>query len=77
MKRDGFKLVMNIIMKIVIVFTVLFGMRCLFTEIFYIRAVRPLLISSALIVISGYFFSSQKKYFMSVTVLGTLFCSVL
>ena len=64
-------------MKIVIVFTVLFGMRCLFTEIFYIRAVRPLLISSALIVISGYFFSSQKKYFMSVTVLGTLFCSVL
>ena len=77
MKRDGFKLVMNIIMKIVIVLAVLIGMRCLFTESFYIRAVRPLLISSALIVISGYFFSSQKKYFMSVTVLGTLFCSVL
>ena len=64
-------------MKIVIVLAVLIGMRCLFTESFYIRAVRPLLISSALIVISGYFFSSQKKYFMSVTVLGTLFCSVL
>jgi len=77
LKRDGFKLVMNIIMKIVIVLAVLIGMRCLFTESFYIRAVRPLLISSALIVISGYFFSSQKKYFMSVTVLGTLFCSVL
>ncbi len=77
LKKESCKFLILILVKISLVLTLLLGIRCVLTEAIYLRALRPLLASSALIVLSGFFFANQRKYYTSVAVLSGLFCSVL
>ncbi|MBQ8418349.1 MAG: hypothetical protein IJX10_06955, partial [Phascolarctobacterium sp.] len=77
MKKEYLKLLGSIFLKTVLVFAVFFILRCLLTEIIYLKSTRPLLISSALIILGGCFSLSQKKYYTSVFCMLGLFCSVL
>ena len=76
-KKEYLKLFGSMFLKTVLVFAVFFILRCLLTEIIYLKSTRPLLISSVLIVLGGCFSLSQKKYYTSVFCMLSLFCSVL
>lgn len=77
MKKEHFKLLATILLKIVLVLIVLLVLRCVLTEITYLKSARPLLVSSALIVFGGYFSMEQKKYYSTLFCMLGLFCSVL
>lgn len=77
MKKEHFKLLATILLKIVLVLIVLLVLRCVLTEITYLKSARPLLVSSALIVFGSYFSMEQKKYYSTLFCMLGLFCSVL
>lgn len=77
MKKEHFKLLATILLKIVLVLIVLLVLRCVLTEIIYLKSARPLLVSSALIVFGSYFSMEQKKYYSTLFCMLGLFCSVL
>ena len=77
MRKELFNLVLTMILKTVAVLFVLFVMRCVVTDEFYLRGLRPLLVSSVLVVLTEYFFENKRNYYLSVIALVSTVSSVL
>ena len=77
MRKELFNLVLTMILKTIAVLFVLFVMRCVVTDEFYLRGLRPLLVSSVLVVLTEYFFENKRNYYLSVIALVSTVSSVL
>ena len=77
MRKKVLNLAITTIFKIVVVLLVLFVARYIVTEEWYTRGLRPLLVSSTLIVFAEYLFKNKRKYYLSVIALVSMISSVL
>lgn len=77
MRKKVLNLAITTIFKIVVVLLVLFVARYIVTEEWYTRGLRPLLVSSTLIVLTEYFFENKRNYYLSVMAMVSMLSSVL
>ena len=77
MRKKVLNLAITTIFKIVVVLLVLFVARYIVTEEWYTRGLRPLLVSSTLIVLTEYFFENKRNYYLSVMAMVSVLSSVL
>ena len=77
MQQKLINLAISIILKMVVVLLVLLTVRCFIIGEFYIRGLRPLLVSGLLVVLTELFFESKKKYYLSVFAFVSTISSVL
>ena len=77
MQQKLINLAISIILKMVVVLLVLLTVRCFIIGEFYLRGLRPLLVSGLLVVLTELFFESKKKYYLSAFAFISTISSVL